>query len=123
MATDVIDPEGNIILVVEDARIRVSSTILKRCSRVFRVMLSEHKAEGQNAASDDLVEVYLPDDNPLAMLTMCTLHLRHEDIGARTTSEALLELAIAAAKYDCVSSLKFGLYAWLSTAATTHTTF
>lgn len=75
----IIDEEGDVYLVVEEAvKLRVSTKMLSMASTVFRAMFSRTYAEGRKGFSASRPKtIELPEDDAMAMLTICNLiHFR-----------------------------------------------
>ncbi len=60
VSREVIDPEGDIILILPNAELQVSSKILCMTSKVFKAMLSTNFAEGNADAVGGLRRIDLP---------------------------------------------------------------
>jgi hypothetical protein len=70
--------EGDVIFVLQQTRLRVSSVILASASPVFKTMFGPNFAEGQGQRSAaDPREVTLHDDDLCAMTRLCRL-LHHQ---------------------------------------------
>jgi len=70
--------EGDVILVLQQTRLRVSSAILSSASPVFKTMFGPNFLEGQGQRSaGDPREVTLHDDDLCAMTRLCRL-LHHQ---------------------------------------------
>ncbi|KAJ4356902.1 hypothetical protein N0V85_009535 [Neurospora sp. IMI 360204] len=96
-------PVTDLILVVGPGkeRIPVESAILKAASDVFNAMLSPPWLESQGR------EIALPDDDPDAMqFIMFTLHFHnnYEFVTRSRTPKDILQIAIAADKYNLLGS-------------------
>lgn len=106
-----IDPNGNLILTLEDRKLRVSSHILSFASPVFKAMFDRnipelHQSTFSSSRSLDLEDSYE------AMFALCSiLHHRYELLTrfALNCNEAsyilvmsLIELTKVTKKYDCV---------------------
>lgn len=99
-----IDPEGDLILKVgtddKQQSIRVSRSVLKLASPVFKAML------GPNFAESDATVVDLPDDDPQAMRDLCkVVHLRTSELNMRDRSW-VLGLAVVCDKYQCTQQCR-----------------
>jgi hypothetical protein len=108
---------SDIILVVglEKRKLQVNSSILKNASKVFNAMFGPHFSEGQNLPGNSPKEVSMPEDNADALTIICRiLHLRNDLIPDSLTSSEILQIAIAADKFDCVMRLKFHTAQWLN---------
>lgn len=78
MANVDIAPEGDVIFVLQQTRLRVSSVILASASPVFKVMFGPNFAEGQgHRTAGEPREVPLHDDDLCAMTRLCRL-LHHQ---------------------------------------------
>lgn len=114
---DEIATNGDIILVVslEKRKLQVNSGVLKNASKVFNAMFGPHFSEGQNLPGNSPKEVSMPDDNADALTIICRiLHLRNDSIPDSLTSSEILQIAIAADKFDCAMRLKFHVAQWLN---------
>lgn len=72
---EVIDPDGDLILVLPDAALQVSSKILCMTSEVFKAMLSTKFAEGNNNLVGGIRHVNLPGQCCTPCYSLFTLHL------------------------------------------------
>ena len=78
MASINIATEGDVIFVLQQTRLRVSSVILSSASPVFKAMFGPNYAEGQGQRSaGEPREVPLFDDDLCAMARLCRL-LHHQ---------------------------------------------
>jgi len=114
---DEVATNGDIILVVglEKRKLQVNSGVLKNASKVFNAMFGPHFSEGQNLPGNSPKEVSMPDDNADALTIICRiLHLRNDSIPDSLTSSEILQIAIAADKFDCAMRLKFHVAQWLN---------
>ena len=112
----VLDPEGDVILVVmfnkTTARFQINSNILCVASPVFRAMLGRHSQFKEASAlaaarlqSDSVTtgtyELTLPDDNPKPLAAVLRiLHAKHTLIPKLLTEDQLFEVAVICDKYD-----------------------
>lgn len=115
---------SDVILVVglEKRKLQVNSSVLKNASKVFNAMFGPHFSEGQNLLGNSPNEVSMPDDNADALTIICRiLHLRNDLIPDSLTSSEILQIAIAADKFDCVMRLKFHTAQWLNPGNTQDT--
>jgi len=60
ISKEVIDPEGDLILVLPNAKLQVSSKILCMTSKVFKAMLSTRFAEGITEVMEGIRHINLP---------------------------------------------------------------
>ena len=105
-----IDPIGDVYLVLDTIKLRVSSKALSLASKVFSVMFQPSFREGVTLAQHDTCEVPLPDDNEEPMHALCILfHHQHPDsITYQIDAQFLHETAILVDKYACASAV----YLW-----------
>ncbi|GME28308.1 hypothetical protein GTA08_BOTSDO05869 [Neofusicoccum parvum] len=111
-----INPDGDLVLDLGSrSALRVSSSVLKLASPVFRTMLGPHFSEGQNikvASAANPMVLPLPDTHFGAMRIICeTLHFR-EPLGT-PIHETLREIATLVDYYDLASSMRLQSEAWL----------
>ncbi|KAK4087605.1 hypothetical protein Purlil1_7936 [Purpureocillium lilacinum] len=112
-------PGGDVVLVVgrERVKIQVLAVVLKNSSRVFAAMFRPEFAEGHalylNQGSNEPIEIELPEDDPLALGTLCKLVHCTVDAGRYPGSgKKLLGVAKAADKYDLITRLAFPSNQW-----------
>ncbi|KAM0720916.1 hypothetical protein Q7P37_003201 [Cladosporium fusiforme] len=107
---DFSEDDGDVILILPAARLRVSSVILSSASPVFKAMLGPRFSEGQRPRSvQDPKEIALPDDDTTTMADLCRLiHHQGKSFALSITQPSLrqgvkrlLSFAIAADKYGC----------------------
>lgn len=116
--TSDIAKDGDIVLVVgeDQERLRVYSVVMTIVSQPFRALLGPHFKEGQQSSTPgtQLKEILLPEDNAVAMKVMCmVLHHQGETVGEYLSPTVLLEVAILADKYDCVSAVRLYGKTWI----------
>ena len=108
--------EGDVIFVLQQTRLRVSSVILSSASPVFKVMFGPNFAEGQgHRTAREPREVPLHDDDLGAITRLCRI-LHHQDetddtilasIGpVERCVDGLLALTVVSDKYGCTDSVK-----------------
>ena len=96
---NVIDSDGDIILVCGETEFQVSSKVLMLASPVFTALFSPNFAEGQ-AISSKASRIQVHDDDAESMHFMCTV-LHHKCTSANSISlEKLEKLAVVTDKYD-----------------------
>ena len=108
---------SDIILVVgpEKRKLQVNSCVLKNASKVFNAMFGPHFREGQDLHGNYPKEIPMLDDNADALTIICRiLHLRNDSISDSLTPNEVLQIAIAADKFDCVMRLKAHTAKWLN---------
>ncbi len=111
-----IAPAGDIVLIVGDGktRLRVHSVCMRTVSRVFDAMFGPHFSEGQPSKGVLPKEILMPDDNAAAMTTICNVvHHRNDVLPDALESREVVQVALAADKYDCVLALKYVMIRWL----------
>lgn len=101
---------GDVILVLSTARLRVSSVILASASPVFKAMLGPNFSEGQDPRSvQNSKEISLPDDDAAAMTRLCYLiHHQHDsqaEESLESGAKSLFALAMVTDKYACTTAL------------------
>ncbi|MCJ1473765.1 hypothetical protein MMC13_002416 [Lambiella insularis] len=107
-ATTDIDPSGDVVLVVERIRLRVSSKVLTLASPVWKAMFSSNFVEGTVLSKGSPCIVPLPEDNVDAISMLCNiLHYRHQYIAKKPSAASLEQLAVVTDKYDCVDAMSF----------------
>jgi len=109
--------DGDVILVVgpERKKLRVHSLILKNVSTAFNAMFGPHFKEGQGLGGAYPKEIPLPKDSAAALeLICCVIHSRNDAVPDPPLPSEVLQVAIAADKYDCAVGLKFAGESWLT---------
>lgn len=109
--TEPIDSSGDVILVLNEGRIRVSSVMLSAASPVFAAMLKPVFREGMQPRSySSPTEVELPEDDFEPMLQICQLaHFKPSRLSnpnSRIQSADILRFAILAQKYQVSASMR-----------------
>jgi hypothetical protein len=108
-----IDPDGDVVLVLADRLLLVSSKVLSVASRTFKTMFSRNFSEHSARSTADPGPIPLPADDGEAMEALCNvLHFRFAHVTKTPTPDFLDNLAIAADKWECVGALA----AWTATA-------
>ncbi|CAD6572004.1 MAG: hypothetical protein ASARMPREDX12_004854 [Alectoria sarmentosa] len=103
---EVIDPEGDVILVCGKTEIQVSSKVLSLASPVFKALFSPNFAEGQPTSSQ-VSRIRLHDDDVESMRFMCAV-LHHKCASANGIGlERLERLAVVTDKYGCVRAMYY----------------
>lgn len=96
---NVIDPEGDVILICGEIEFQVSSKVLSLASPVFKALFGPCFAEGQ-PTSRKASRIQLPDDDAESMRFMCAV-LHHKCASAQGIGlERLEKLAVVTDKYD-----------------------
>lgn len=112
----VIDREGDVILVLKDVELRVSSKVLSLASPVFKTMFGPSFVEGKSITSSSPSRITLTDDNPIAMVNLCNIiHYQTKSMPKQPDQPFLDQLAIVADKYDCIEALRSSTHMWLTT--------
>lgn len=100
-----IDPDGDVLLVLEKAELRVSSKILGVTSKVLRVMFTSSFAEGIAVQQQrgSLCRITLVEDDTEGMIAVCNvLHHRYEVLPSQPSPALLETIAVISDKYDCI---------------------
>lgn len=102
VAESAIDPDGDVVLVLEGAELQVSSKVLSVASAVFKAMFGPHFVEGSDLNGAGPRRVPLPEDDAGAMTILCNmLHHRSENVPTEPAPSDLEKLAVVCDKYDC----------------------
>ena len=110
----IIDPDGDVVLVLEGAELQVSSKVLSLASNVFKAMFGPYFAEGKATTSNHPCRVNLSEDDPELMAILCNiLHHRTQSVARKPELHFLEQLAILIDKYDCSDSLRSWTQLWL----------
>jgi hypothetical protein len=113
-----IDPDGNVILLVEGqstARFLVSSKILSMASPMFAKLFDFNFYEGIQMANSSCPTISLREDDPAAMRTIIRiLHYQEPEQDNPMDAETFAILAIHCDKYDCVKALRPWIFKWFS---------
>ena len=110
-----ISPNGDVILVVgpHKERLRVHSICLGSASDVFKAMFTPHWREGQGLSEQSPKEVYLAEDNALAMRTVLSIiHHRNDQVPLALAPWEVLQIAITMDTYDLRVALKYASPQW-----------
>ena len=111
---DIATTEGDVVLIMQETRLRVSSVILSSASPVFKAMFGPNFKEGQgDRSAQHPKDVPLPDDEPLVMTRFCRLlHCQrglpetHEEDSQDMRAKGLLDLVVLADKYGCMERVQ-----------------
>lgn len=112
---DIATTDGDVILVLQDTRLHVSSVILSSASPVFKTMLGPNFLEGQDQRSvQDPKEIPQVDDHPTVMKQLCQLlHLQrgkpgfsYDQNSLAADAEQMFDLTMLAEKYFCTESIQ-----------------
>ncbi|PIG80777.1 hypothetical protein AARAC_010661 [Aspergillus arachidicola] len=113
-----IDPDGNVILLVEGpsaARFLVSSKILSMASPVFAKLFDSRFSEGMQMAYSTCPTISLHEDDTAAMRTIIRiLHYQDPMQDNPITAEAFAILAIHCNKYDCIRAITPWTFKWFN---------
>ncbi|XHG06613.1 hypothetical protein AWENTII_009800 [Aspergillus wentii] len=103
---DQLDPDGDVILVVEESKFLVSSKVLGLASPVFAALFSRKFSEGTQLVENSRPEITLKDDNPDAMrIILRVLHFKDPKASYCKDAKELAVLAIHCDKYYCTKAL------------------
>ncbi|MCJ1432887.1 hypothetical protein MMC27_002245 [Xylographa pallens] len=110
-----IDPNGDVVVLLNWKKLLVSSKILSMASRVFAAMFSSRFKEGlQNATPGIISTVSLPEDDAIAFEIICdVIHYRHKLIPTDPSLNQLVNIAIIADKYELYEALYAYSVVWL----------
>ncbi|KAF4968764.1 hypothetical protein FSARC_3893 [Fusarium sarcochroum] len=116
--------EGDLILVVgaDETKIQVSSGFLKHISPVFRAMFNSNMSEGRairDRTGNDPVEVYLPADQPRAVLHALRAQYGTDPDSLNISTRIIRDVAMFVDKYDMVARFKPIGMIWLEMPPTT----
>ncbi|KAE8359907.1 hypothetical protein BDV27DRAFT_168241 [Aspergillus caelatus] len=121
-----IDPDGNVILLVEGrstARFLVSSKILSMASPMFAKLFDSNFSEGIQVASSSCPTISLYEDDIVAMRTILRiLHYQGPRQDSPITAEAFAILAIHCNKYDCIRAIFPWTFKWFNDLESIKTT-
>lgn len=110
-------PQGDLVVAVDSDPARrlakISSTIIKPASPVFRAMLGPSFKEGQ-ATHDASNPLSLPDDDAISMLNLFHILHYNGDKAKKTEDDWIQKLVVVCDKYECTESLKTYLHFQLS---------
>lgn len=116
-----LDPEGDVILVVADPthniseNFLVSSKVLGLASTVFSKMFGPDFSEGIQIRHGDRPCVNLEEDDPKAMESLLSiLHYQCAAISFSMEPKPLAVLAIHCDKYNCIAALRPWIAQWCS---------
>lgn len=102
-----IDPDGDVILVLDGAELQVSSKALSLASSVFKAMFGPQFLEGQGLSSVSPKRVSLLDDDAAAMTALCNIfHHQSHNVIKEPDQSTLVKIGIICDKYDCSRALR-----------------
>ncbi|KAK8080121.1 hypothetical protein PG997_007939 [Apiospora hydei] len=109
--------DGDVVLVVGEekkVRLKVNSQNLSCASKVFRTMFGPNWSEGQGLSKESPKEVELVEDDADAMYAICCVIHHRNDLAPKAISpQQVLQIAIAADKYDLSVALAYARAQWL----------
>ncbi|KAH7302862.1 hypothetical protein B0I35DRAFT_365907 [Stachybotrys elegans] len=108
--------DGNLVLIVGEQKkqLRVQSQCLSCASKVFRVMFSPPWSDDRNLSADNAKEISLLEDDAQALyIIFCVLHHRNDILPQELSPQQVLQVAIAADKYDVSVALQYVRAQWL----------
>ncbi|KAL4808044.1 hypothetical protein BDV18DRAFT_134158 [Aspergillus unguis] len=120
MPPELIDPNGDLIIVCNEVSFRVDSKALGRGSPVFKAMLNPESDFKEGRALRDAhpgspAEIELPEDDADAFRVFANLaHLRFGDVPDEPNFEALDDLAWFTDKYQCSELIKHLGHDWMN---------
>ena len=102
---DIVDPEGDLVLVVEEKELLVSRNVLCLSSPVFRAMLRKGsqflESKSQTISSDGLQLIHLGDDDyEILSIVANVIHVQHDKVPVEVPFGVLDTMAIVCDKYD-----------------------
>ena len=100
-----VDPEGDLVLVVEGSELLVSRNVLCLSSSVFRAMLRKGspflESKNHTTSSDGLQLIHLEDDDfEILSIVANVIHVQHDKVPNEVSFRVLDTLAIVCDKYD-----------------------
>ena len=104
-----LDPNGDVILVLDDSKLKVSSKSLARASPVLEALFRPGFREGNSlqAKGTEPVSIELPDDDSHAMFAICSIiHRKFKEVEVSSAIQ-LEEIAMVADKYDCLEAISW----------------
>ena len=115
----IIDPQGDVKLVLDDGTLIVSRAALRRNSSVFRVMLDENskfwEASDNAIGKDQLRNVPLREDDFDTMeVVMRAIHQQNFKVPTEVSLYQLNNLAVLCDKYDLRECLTPWSFVWLA---------
>ncbi|OAL20982.1 hypothetical protein AYO22_08402 [Fonsecaea multimorphosa] len=122
MTTTNIDPTGDLVIDIENERLRISSKVLSLASPVFGVMLSSGFKEGTPQSTDDSPRVIpLPEDDLEAFKLVCrVIHFQLDQIPQELKIDSLEKLALVCDKYQCTVAMRHCAALWLQSLSDTY---
>ena len=112
-----VDPEGDLVLLVEDKELLVSRNVLCLSSSVFRAMLRKGspflESTNKTTSSDGLRQVRLEDDDfEILSIVANVIHVQHDKVPTEVPFGVLDTLAAVCDKYDLRKCLGLWLQKW-----------
>ncbi|KIW31444.1 uncharacterized protein PV07_03094 [Cladophialophora immunda] len=122
MATIDIDPVGDLVIEIEDERLRISSKVLSLASPVFGAMLSSGFKEGSLQTVEDNPRIIpLPEDDLEAFKLICKIiHFQLDQIPQELKIDSLENLALVCDKYQCTVAMRHCAALWLQRISDTY---
>ena len=115
-----LDPYGDVIFVLKDVELKMSSKALSLASPVFKALLRPTFSEGQALRDGKTARIEFPDDDTEAMKAICKCAHFQPDDTANVTDKWLVNLATVTDKYDCLGATRcFGALALASISSKT----
>ena len=97
-----LDPYGDVVFVLKQVELRMSSKVLSLASPVFKALLKPNFSEGQALRDGKTARIEFPDDDVEAMTTLCQIIHFQPGNTVNVKDELLINLAMLTDKYDCV---------------------
>lgn len=109
-----IDPDGDVVLVLDSTELQVSSKVLSVASSVFKAMFGPHFQEGQDLSATSPKRISLPEDNTAAMSILCNIfHHQSHNVNKGPNPSTLAEIGTLCDKYNCSEALQSWIRTWL----------
>ena len=110
----VLDEEGDVILELQDADVKVSSILLAKISPVFRAMFVPGFSEGSQLSVSSPSRINLPDDDTEAMTILCRAIYHGLGYAFDSFEPRMLFFATRLAdKYGCLKVLNWPMKCYL----------
>ncbi|KAF2135726.1 uncharacterized protein K452DRAFT_346706 [Aplosporella prunicola CBS 121167] len=95
-------------------KLGVSSAVLRTASDMFRAMFGPNFREGQNLNETNPKEVEFPDDDPAAMMVICSVfHFQYDHTQHYPDMAELKDIALLCDKYQCSPAIFLHSQMWM----------